>query len=348
MNSIVPGFDLEPFDFEEKWSALIKEFHLEDNGWLTYMFNKRQRWIPAYYRDIPLGCLLENNPTLKSMNSFFKLFENPRDTLVEFWLRFQCYGSKRYTQKSLDRDSDLSLPVTKTMLHLEIHASTVYTHALFYEFQKQCVSSLNSCSAGDSSRDSTTRFLDVEDAILRKRVRKIPEQYLLSRWTKNTKKMPLYDVHEQLIGDDFDSSDVSKLQISNVWSEFYSTLSLIKSLPENHVTELTDLLKAFTRKFKPYQTMTKQQELKMLLGVKCSDEIQILPPVKSKNKGSGKRLTSKKQMSIEKAQKPKRFCNNCKQMAHHDKRNCPNPAAETSEHSGDDNESDTSSVADVD
>ncbi|XP_074290533.1 protein FAR1-RELATED SEQUENCE 2-like [Silene latifolia] len=74
---------------------------------------------------------------------------------------------QRYTQKSLDRDSDLSLPVTKTMLHLEIHASTVYTHALFYEFQKQCVSSLNSCSAGDSSRDSTTRFLDVEDAILR-------------------------------------------------------------------------------------------------------------------------------------------------------------------------------------
>ncbi|XP_074304943.1 uncharacterized protein LOC141639795 [Silene latifolia] len=235
---------------------------------------------------------------------------------------------QRYTQKSLDRDSDLSLSVTKTMLHLEIHASTVYTHALFYEFQKQCVSSLNSCS-GDSSRDSTTRFLDVEDAILHttytlafnpttfdakcscKGVRKIPEQYLLSRWTKNAKKMPLYDVHGQLIGD-FDSSD------------------------------------AFRQKFKPDpETMTKQQELEMLLGVKCSDEVQILPPVKSKNKGSGKRLTSKKQMSIEKTQKPKRFCNNCKQMAHHDKRNCPNPVAETSEHSGDDNESDTSSVADV-
>ncbi|XP_074313047.1 protein FAR1-RELATED SEQUENCE 5-like [Silene latifolia] len=350
MNSIVWDSDLEPFDFEEKWSALIKEFHLEDNGWLTYMFNKRQRWIPAYYRDIPLGCLLRTTQRSESMNSFFKRFENPRGTLVEFWLRFQsAMDQQRYTQKSLDRDSDLSLPVTKTMLHLEIHASTVYTHALFYEFQKQCVSSLNSCSAGDSSRDSTTRFLDVEDAILPttytvafnpttfdakysckmferkgyickhiiwilsgKGVRKIPEQYLLSRWTKNTKKMPLYDVHGQLIGD-FDSSD------------------------------------AFRQKFKPDpETMTKQQELEMLLGVKCSDEVHILPPVKSKNKGSGKRLTSKKQMSIEKAQKPKKFCNNCKQMAHHDKRNCPNPAAETSEHSGDDNESDTSSLADVD
>ncbi|XP_074316684.1 protein FAR1-RELATED SEQUENCE 2-like [Silene latifolia] len=234
------------------------------------MFNKRQRWIPAYYRDIPLSCLLRTTQRSESMNSFFKRFENPRGTLVEFWLRFQsAMDQQRYTQKSLDRDSDLSL---------------------------LCVSSLNSCSAGDSSRDSTTRFLDIEDTILRttytvafnpttfdakcsckmferkgyickhiiwilsgKGVRKIPEQYLLSRWTKNTKKMPLYDVHGQLIGD-FDSSYVSKLQISNVWSEFYSTLSLIKSLPENHVTELTDLLKAFRQKFKPDpETMTKQQ-----------------------------------------------------------------------------------------
>ncbi|XP_074292967.1 uncharacterized protein LOC141619846 [Silene latifolia] len=165
-----------------------------------------------------------------------------------------------------------------------------------------------------------------------KGVRKIPEQYLLSRWIKNTKKTPLYDVHGQLM-DDFDSSDVSKLQISNVWPEFYSTLSLLKSLPENQVTDLTDLLKAFRHKFKPDpETMIKQQELEMLLGVKCSDEVHILPPVKFKNKGSGKSLTSKKQQFIEKAQKPKRFCNNYNQIAHHDKCNCSNPAAKTSEH----------------
>ncbi|XP_074315471.1 protein FAR1-RELATED SEQUENCE 7-like [Silene latifolia] len=238
---------------------------------------------------------------------------------------------QRYTQKSLDRDS---LPVTKTLLHLEIHASTVYTHALFYEFQKQCVSSLNSCSAGNSSRDSTTRFLDVEDAILR---------------TTYTVAFNPTTFDAKCSCKMFERKGYICKHIIWILSEFYSTLSLIKSLPENHVTELTDLLKAFRQKFKPDpETMTKQQELEILLGVKCSDEVHILPPVKSKNKGSGKRLTSKKQMSIEKAQKPKRFCNNCKQIAHHDKRNYPNPAAETSEHSGDDNKSDTSSLADVD
>ncbi|XP_074288815.1 protein FAR1-RELATED SEQUENCE 5-like [Silene latifolia] len=121
---------------------------------------------------------------------------------------------------------------------------------------------------GDSSREGkSTRFLEVEDSIFNKTytvafnpstfdatcscklferkgyickhiiwilsgkgIKKIPDKYLLSRWTKNTKKMPLYDVHGQLL-DDFTSSDVTKLKISTVWSEFYSTLTLLKSLP---------------------------------------------------------------------------------------------------------------------
>ncbi|XP_074300926.1 uncharacterized protein LOC141632264 [Silene latifolia] len=159
--------------------------------------------------------------------------------------------------------------------------------------------------------------------------------------------MPLYDVHGQLL-DDFYSSDATKLQISTIWSEFYSTLTLIKSLPENHINELTSLVKTFRQKFKPGpEKMTKQQELEMLHGVKSSTEVHILPSVQSKNKGSGKRLMSKKDQTIEKAQKTKRFCNNCKQMAHHDKRNSPNLAVDTSQHSFD-HESDIFSLVDSD
>ncbi|XP_074288704.1 protein FAR1-RELATED SEQUENCE 5-like [Silene latifolia] len=169
LNSVVWDSDLEPYDFEERWCSLISEFHLEDNAWLQYLFSKRQRWIPAYYRDIPLGCLLRTTQHSESENSFFKQFENPLGTLIEFWMRFQsAMDQQRYTQKSLDRDSDHSLPQTKTLLSLEVHASTVYTHALFYEFQQQCVDSLNSCSAGDSSREGSTRFLEVEDSIFNK------------------------------------------------------------------------------------------------------------------------------------------------------------------------------------
>ncbi|XP_074301028.1 protein FAR-RED IMPAIRED RESPONSE 1-like [Silene latifolia] len=333
LNSVVWDSDLEPADFEERWCSLISEFQLEDNTWLQYLFSKRQRWIPAYYRDIPLGCLLRTTQRSESENSFFKRFENPHGTLVEFWMRFQsAMDQQRYTQKSLDRDSDHSLPQTKTLLSLEVHASNVYTHALFYEFQQKCVDSLNSCSAGDSSREGSTRFLEVEDSIFNKTytvtfnpstfdatcscklferkgyickhiiwilsgkgIKKIPDKYLLSRWTKNTK---------------------------------------------NALT--------FRQNFKSgAEKLTTHQELEMLLGVKSSSEVRILPPVQSKNKGTGKRLMSKKDQYVAKAQKPKRFCNNCKQMAHHDKRNCPNPAVDTSQHSFD-HESDISSLVDSD
>ncbi|KAH9610286.1 hypothetical protein KSS87_004290 [Heliosperma pusillum] len=381
LNSVVWDCDLEPSDFEERWFGLISEFQMEDNGWLSYMFSIRQRWIPAYYRDIPLGCLLRTTQRSESENSFFKRFENPRGTLVEFWLRFQsAMDQQRYRQKSLDRDSDHSLPQTKTLLRLKIHASTVYTHSLFYDFQQQCVDSLHSCSAGDSSRDATTRFLDVEDSMFRKTytvalnpttwdascscklferkgyickhiiwilsgkgVKKIPDKYLLSRWTKNTKKMPLYDVNGQLM-DDFTASDVSKMHISSACSEFYSTLTLLKAQPAPKVTELIHLLTTFRQQLQPVsETMTKQQELEMLLGCRSSTELHILPPVESKNKGSGKRLTSKKQQCIAKVQKPKRFCNNCKQMAHHDKRNCPHSSSDhASSHQSADNASEVS------
>ncbi|XP_074314281.1 protein FAR1-RELATED SEQUENCE 5-like [Silene latifolia] len=135
---VVWDSELEPSDFKERWCSLISEFQLEDNTWLQYLFSRRQRWIPAYYRDIPLGCLLRTTQRSESANSFFKRFENPHGTLVEFWMRFQsAMDQQRYTQKSLDRDSDHSLPQTKTLLSLEVHASTVYTHTLFYEFQQR-------------------------------------------------------------------------------------------------------------------------------------------------------------------------------------------------------------------
>ncbi|XP_074303643.1 protein FAR1-RELATED SEQUENCE 5-like [Silene latifolia] len=256
LNSVVWDSDLEPADFEERWCSLISEFQLEDNAWLQYLFSKRQRWIPAYYRDIPLDCLLRTTQCSESENNFFKRFENPHGTFFEFWMRFQsAMDQQRYTQRSLDRDSDHSLPQTKTLLSLEI---------------------------------------------------------------------------------------------STVWSEFYSTLTLLKSLPENHINELSSLLKTFRQNFKSgAEKLTKHQELEMLLGVKSSSEVRILPPVQSKNKGTGKRLMSKKDQSVAKAQKPKRFCNNCKQMAHHDRQNCPNPAIDTSQHSFD-HESDIFSLVDSD
>ncbi|XP_074298359.1 protein FAR1-RELATED SEQUENCE 5-like [Silene latifolia] len=49
---------------------------------------KRRKWIPAYFRDVPMGCLLRTTQRSESQNNFFKRFENAHGTLVEFLMRF--------------------------------------------------------------------------------------------------------------------------------------------------------------------------------------------------------------------------------------------------------------------
>ncbi|XP_074291844.1 protein FAR1-RELATED SEQUENCE 3-like [Silene latifolia] len=116
-----------------------------------------------------------------------------------------------------------------------------------------------------------------------------------------------------------------KMEMCKLWSEFYATISVLKNVPTNDIIDLVDTLKQFMVKLNPQsELMTKEQELEMLLGCSSSTDVRILPPHQAKNKGNGKRMISKKQQCKAKAEKPKRLCRNCKQMAHHDKRNCPN------------------------
>jgi len=80
-NGLVWDSDLEPSEFEEKWHQLISDFQLEDNEWLSTMFNDRSHWIPAYQRDLPLGCILRTTQRSETANSFSSVM---KPTLVHW------------------------------------------------------------------------------------------------------------------------------------------------------------------------------------------------------------------------------------------------------------------------
>ncbi|KAK1419433.1 hypothetical protein QVD17_28600 [Tagetes erecta] len=42
---------LSPSEFEEGWHSVIQDFDLSDNNWLGDIYDMRESWIPAYYRD---------------------------------------------------------------------------------------------------------------------------------------------------------------------------------------------------------------------------------------------------------------------------------------------------------
>ncbi|XP_074305862.1 protein FAR1-RELATED SEQUENCE 2-like [Silene latifolia] len=322
LNAIVWDAELEPLEFEEKWCQLVNEHNLDGNSWLSTMFRKRRKWIPAYFRDVPMGCLLRTTQRSESQNNFFKRFENAHGTIVEFLIRFQsAIDVQRHTQKQLDRDDDCTLPQLATSLKLEAHASKVYTNVCFLDFQVEASASICSLRVGGFTPPANgVELIDTLSGLLGKQVHTLPDKYILMRWTKNAHKIPLYGPHDELI-EDFDATDLRKMEMCKLWSEFYATISVLKNVSTKDITDLVDTLKQFRVKLNPQlESMTKEQELEMLLGCSSSTEVRILPPRQAKNKGSGKRMISKKQQCIAKAEKPKRLCRNCKQMAHHDKR----------------------------
>ncbi|KAH9610968.1 hypothetical protein KSS87_011516 [Heliosperma pusillum] len=105
-----------------------------------------------------------------------------------------------------------------------------------------------------------------------RKVYKIPEPYILTRWTKKSYRPIVYDENGKVI-EDFDEVDIRKTEMSNVWSEIYKTVGLLDSAPQ---------------------------------------EIDILPPHKAKNKGSWKKQMSPKEKAVRKREKRKRRCGNCK------------------------------------
>lgn len=79
--------EIEPAEFEEKWNKVISEFNLNNHGWLANMYDIRDMWIPAYFRDLFLGGIMRTTSRSESENNFFTMFTNPHLTLIEFYMR---------------------------------------------------------------------------------------------------------------------------------------------------------------------------------------------------------------------------------------------------------------------
>ncbi|KAK9677468.1 hypothetical protein RND81_11G144900 [Saponaria officinalis] len=271
--------------FVTLYKQVINEFGLGDNMWLSTMFDIKEYWIPAYFRDLHMGNIISTTQRSESENGFFKKFENHYGTLVEFWLRYKsAMDQQRHTYKRLEMESNNSIPKTITPLSLESHALTMYTHEVFYEIQEEIKSSMCGCGVVGYSRSASLEMTAIEDS--------------------------------------------QRSKTFAVWSEFYNVISVVTKKEADVLRDLQRVLREFKDTVEPAkEKMSKRQEMEMLIGCSTPDEVRILPPRHSKNKGSGKRIVTSKNKAIEKAKKPKRRCGNCKRMAYHDSRNCPEPFA---------------------
>ncbi|GJZ06465.1 FAR1-related sequence 5-like protein [Tanacetum coccineum] len=150
-----------PKVFEQRWDDMITRYNLHENKWLSDMYAIRERWVPGYFKEVPMCGLMKTTSRSESSNSFFQVYSHEGNTLVQFMLCFESAMEKqRYTQRVLDNSSNGSTPSIFTELPIEKHACAVYTPSIFREIYG---------------------------------IDKIPDAYLNRRWTKNVLPEHLLD-----------------------------------------------------------------------------------------------------------------------------------------------------------
>ncbi|XP_021721481.1 protein FAR-RED IMPAIRED RESPONSE 1-like [Chenopodium quinoa] len=331
--------------------GLLEKEDIESFEWLFETFLK------AMNNCQPACIMTDQNPAMKV-----------HLLLIELWFRYEsAIDAQRHTQDKLNATSKTTHPQLVTPLHLEKHAALVYTHNLFYIFQKEFKHALYNCGIGsvtikeeegieqyrivDNTRKKSYHFTYVlcsNDAscscrmfesvgILCRHILfvmkgkflfEIPRQYVLHRWTKEAMKKPIFGLNNNLL--DGAQKDKKQKLVGDLWYRFFSCVSLCEEKVECLESLLSKLI-SFEIEMKDLESEgpvdkreAKNKHIELFVG---SNDIvvDILPPNKSSNKGSGsgKRKKSDKEIAIEESQKKDRLCRTCGQRTNHDSRNCP-------------------------
>ncbi|XP_076926040.1 protein FAR1-RELATED SEQUENCE 5-like [Bidens hawaiensis] len=72
VHKLVWNVFIKPETFEHKWHEMINDYDLSGNKWLTDMYAIRHQWVPAYFRELPMCCLMKTTSRCESINSQFK------------------------------------------------------------------------------------------------------------------------------------------------------------------------------------------------------------------------------------------------------------------------------------
>lgn len=166
IKSYIWNDSIDASEFEEGWKSVIDEFNLNDNEWLRSMFDNRRFWIPAYFRDDPLLGILRTTSWSESANAFFGKYNMEKDTLTEFYLRFETAMDKqRQTNRLLNHECLTLLPMAETPMLLEKDAAEVYTRNIFYLVREEIKEACYTLGIKSLVCDDLVKILIVTDSL---------------------------------------------------------------------------------------------------------------------------------------------------------------------------------------
>ncbi|KAL4575534.1 hypothetical protein LXL04_022381 [Taraxacum kok-saghyz] len=138
------SIDIE--EFEQRWGALFKDYKMTDNNWFKDMYKIRERWIPAYFKHIPMSGLMRTTSRSESQNSTFNQATHFGSPLVYFMMSYEMLMERqRHKQNVNDHKDRVTTVRIETDLLIEEHAREIYTRELFLKVQKEIKLSIYAC-----------------------------------------------------------------------------------------------------------------------------------------------------------------------------------------------------------
>ncbi|XP_057775121.1 protein FAR1-RELATED SEQUENCE 5-like [Salvia miltiorrhiza] len=361
-DGLVWNENIDPTVFEENWNNMIEEYDLASSRWFSDMYEDRAKWIPAFFRDVPMSGFFRTTSMSESENSYFKRFIQKNSDLVVLYTNF-CSGldSQRYNYKQATHADETRSPMMKTNLPIECNAAAVYTNAMFKEVQEQIDCSSRACAMRKMFSDGDDIIYEIEDKLdglftvcrlhphddvvcscklfTRKGIPcmhmflvfrnmnldTIPHKYVAARWCKYSILCP-NDSTDQVQNYDKHSKSNLELRIFKIASESIGYVRGNEELCNQLYENLIEVRDKFAKLGTPENSsLSKNRIFDEFYGSSPTETPSVLPPdvAKTKGSGAGGRRKSKKEKAMLLAQKPKRLCRKCKTRGHHDSRNCP-------------------------
>ncbi|XP_057529934.1 protein FAR-RED IMPAIRED RESPONSE 1-like [Amaranthus tricolor] len=263
--------DNKPHEFEDQWSKMMSDYehaNLRNNDWLNSMYDIREMWVPAYFRDLYMGGLLRTTSRWESENNFFNYLVNKFLTLVE--LQMSVYTdvvSKDFQKQILSARDECGFEKNFVRdgkdVYRVVHFNTGTIFEVVYDAQTLYVDC--SCKLFKRVGVLCKHALWVLHA---KGVKYIPEPYILKRWTKDASKTPVYDIDGTLL-DGNNAMESRKGVLGNVWNEVHRCINLAED-DEDDLVELLHKMKLYSAellaKMNRGVEKTKRQELEKFLG----------------------------------------------------------------------------------
>ncbi|XBI06260.1 hypothetical protein VPH35_134298 [Triticum aestivum] len=221
------GCDTEA-EFEGTWAAMLREFKLQDNKWLSKLYKLKQKWCGALNKCTFDGGV-ENEPQCDSLSNIFTCIVDKSTSLSTIVAAVDKL-TEDWREKEFDEDVRCcQRPLSCIIKHSDIlnHAAKVYTHRIYKLFETYFLDGCGAtkfkalpCEDSDTYRFEMTmqgrgsRVCTVHlnmstmqltcscsqfetmgllcphtlKALSIKNVGKIPEIYILKRWTRDAKQ----------------------------------------------------------------------------------------------------------------------------------------------------------------